>query len=114
MGNVAKIDLAKLRGMIDDQFGSAPSAIVQTLVDECIVKEEAVDHPAHYQGQHECIDVMRAMFGDRAVSDFCKCNAFKYRFRSDRKNGAEDVSKAEWYEDYLIQMEKEARREIGL
>lgn len=111
MGNVAKIDLAKLReklsGLIDEN-------LITDIIISCTANEETVNHPAHYQGRHECIDVMRAMFGDRAVSDFCKCNAFKYRFRSDRKNGAEDVSKAEWYEDYLIQMEKEARREIGL
>ena len=41
-------------------------------------------------------------FGDRAVMDFCKLNSYKYRFRADKKNGAEDIKKAEWYEDYLI------------
>lgn len=67
-------------------------------------KPEAVDHPAHYQGKHECIEVMRALFGDRAVADFCRCNSFKYRFRADGKGGAEDIRKAEWYEDYLMKM----------
>lgn len=67
-------------------------------------KPEAVDHPAHYQGKHECIEVMRALFGDRAVADFCRCNSFKYRFRADEKGGAEDIRKAEWYEDYLMKM----------
>ena len=70
-------------------------------------KVENVNHPGHYQGKHECIDVMRAMFGDEAVKGFCKCNAFKYRFRADKKNGAEDIKKAEWYEDYLFRMENE-------
>lgn len=68
---------------------------------------EAVNHPAHYQGKRECIEVMRALFGDAAVMGFCKCNSFKYRFRQDGKGGAEDVQKAEWYEDYLIQMQNE-------
>lgn len=67
-------------------------------------KPEAVDHPAHYQGKHECIEVMRALFGDRAVADFCRCNSFKHRFRADGKGGAEDIRKAEWYESYLIKM----------
>jgi hypothetical protein len=67
-------------------------------------KPEAVDHPAHYQGKHECIEVMRALFGDRAVADFCRCNSYKYRFRADGKGGAEDIRKAEWYEDYLMKM----------
>lgn len=64
-----------------------------------------VNHPAHYQGAHECIEVMQAMFGVEAVKAFCRCNAFKYRFRADRKNGAEDIRKAEWYESYLIKLE---------
>lgn len=68
---------------------------------------EAVNHPAHYQGKNECIDVMRAMFGDYDVAAFCKCNAFKYRFRAKMKNGDEDIKKAEWYEDYLIKMIEE-------
>lgn len=71
-----------------------------------------VEHPNHYQGKHECIDVMRALFGDNAVMMFCKCNAFKYRFRADKKNGAEDIAKAEWYEDYLIKMQNEKKKEV--
>ena len=67
-------------------------------------KPEMVDHPAHYQGKHECIEAMRALFGDKAVADFCRCNSFKYRFRADEKGGAEDIRKAEWYEDYLMKM----------
>lgn len=66
-------------------------------------QHEAVDHPKHYQGKNECIDVMRAMFGDEAVKAFCKCNAFKYRFRAGMKNGEEDIKKAEWYETYLLE-----------
>lgn len=67
-----------------------------------------INHPSHYQGKNECIDVMRAMFGDEAVKGFCKCNAFKYRFRAGKKSTSsaeEDIKKAEWYEDYLIIME---------
>lgn len=69
---------------------------------------DSVNHPAHYSGKHECIEIMRVMFGDEAVKAFCRCNSFKYRFRADRKNGDEDIKKAEWYEDYLLRMDKEA------
>lgn len=69
--------------------------------------EERVNHPAHYQGKNECIDVMIAMFGKEDVKAFCRCNAYKYRFRSNAKNGAEDIAKAEWYETKLIELEKE-------
>ena len=68
------------------------------------VLNEAVNHPQHYQGKNECIDVMVAMFGVEAVKSFCKCNAYKYRFRADKKNGEEDIKKAEWYETKLIEL----------
>ena len=65
---------------------------------------DTVNHPSHYQGKNECIDVMVAMFGKEAVKHFCMCNAYKYRFRSDKKNGDEDIKKAEWYETKLIEL----------
>lgn len=68
---------------------------------------EKVDHPEHYQGKNECIDVMITMFGVEAVKSFCRCNAYKYRFRADKKNGEEDIRKAEWYESKLIELEGE-------
>lgn len=64
-----------------------------------------VDHPQHYQGKYECIDEMVALFGVEAVKAFCKCNIYKYRYRSDRKNGAEDIEKAEWYMGKLMELE---------
>ena len=72
-------------------------------------EKQAVNHPEHYQGKHECIEVMRAMFGDEAVVAFCRCNSFKYRFRAGNKDGntyEQDIAKAEWYENYLIEMLK--------
>ena len=67
-------------------------------------ESDNVNHPEHYQGKNECIDVMIAMFGVEAVKHFCMCNAYKYRFRADKKNGAEDIAKAEWYESKLIEL----------
>lgn len=78
------------------------------------VIEDNINHPTHYQGKHECIDIMRVMFGDEAVKGFCKCNAFKYRFRAGKKEGnsaEQDISKAEWYEEYLFEMEKEDKHD---
>ena len=69
---------------------------------------ERVNHPSYYQGQNECIEVMKALFGAEAVKDFCRCNSFKYRFRAGAKDMAtydEDIKKAEWYENYLMMME---------
>ena len=67
--------------------------------------DNAVNHPAHYQGKHECIDEMIALFGVEAVKSFCKCNVYKYHYRADRKNGAEDIDKANWYMDKLMELE---------
>ena len=67
-------------------------------------KTEAVNHPAHYQGKHECIDEMIALFGVEAVKAFCKCNVYKYRFRAANKNGQEDLDKADWYMDKLMEL----------
>lgn len=102
MGNTVKIDLAKLREKINGNFGSANSEVIQNIVNECIVKEEAVQHPKHYQGKNECIDVIRAMLNPQEFLGFLKGNSIKYRFRSGMKNGEEDVKKAEWYETALI------------
>lgn len=70
---------------------------------------DKINHPSHYQGEHECIDVMRILFGEEAVKCFCKCNSFKYRYRAGRKfysSKEEDLKKAEWYENYLFTMEE--------
>ena len=65
---------------------------------------DAVNHPAHYQGKHECIDEMIALFGVEAVKHFCMCNVYKYRYRAANKNGQEDLDKADWYMDKLMEL----------
>ena len=69
--------------------------------------KEMINHPAHYSGKNECIDVIKAMLTGEEFAGFLKGNIIKYRFRSDRKNGEEDIRKAEWYEDKLIETRKE-------
>lgn len=74
-----------------------------------IVKVEdtdTVNHPEHYtQSKHECIDEMITLFGLNAVIGFCKCNIHKYRYRANQKGGDEDLKKADWYMDKLIELE---------
>ena len=65
-----------------------------------------INHPAHYQGEYECIDLMREIYGDEAVRNFCICNAYKYRFRAGKKQNEtaqDDIAKAEWYERYVME-----------
>lgn len=64
-----------------------------------------VNHPSHYEtGNFECIDVMVETQGKEAVMDFCICNAFKYIYRHNNKNGIEDIKKAKWYLDKYIEL----------
>jgi len=67
-----------------------------------------VNHPSHYEtGKFECIEVMQEVFGTEAVQNFCICNAFKYLYRHRRKNGKEDIEKAEWYIKKYLSLEAE-------
>ena len=76
--------------------GSTDAELAQTAED--MKPESNPIHPAHYtECSLECIDVMLAVFGRRAVTDFCILNAFKYMWRYEHKNGLEDLQKAERY-----------------
>lgn len=73
-----------------------------------------VNHPSHYEtGQFECIDVMVETQGVEAVKNFCLCNAFKYLYRTKRKNGLEDVTKAAWYLNKFIELEEGVNDEVS-
>lgn len=71
-----------------------------------------VNHPRHYIGKYECIDVMVDALGTEAVKQFCICNAFKYLYRHRKKNGDEDIRKAYWYlHKYIELIEQGAENE---
>lgn len=72
-----------------------------------------VDHPNHYQTESgiEAIDVMEAftegMPGPLAV---LTSNVIKYICRWHKKNGLQDLKKAQWYLNRLInKIEKESK-----
>ena len=70
-----------------------------------------VNHPSHYNrdGAMECIREMVVVFGYEATINFCKLNAWKYRYRASEKNGAEDMAKSDWY----VKMVEELTAEAG-
>lgn len=72
-----------------------------------------VNHPVHYQGRHECIDEMIMLFGVHAVMNFCACNVYKYRYRATAKGGQEDIAKADWYMDKLIELRERVTHEYS-
>ena len=62
-----------------------------------------VNSPAHYnQGQTECIDAIEAMLSEEEYIGYLRGNSMKYRWRFRYKNGLEDLSKAQWYENRLV------------
>ena len=68
-------------------------------------EHDNVNHPSHYEtGKFECIDVMIETRGIEATENFCVCNAFKYIYRHNMKNGEEDLRKAKWYLDKYMEL----------
>lgn len=64
----------------------------------CMSPKEQVNHPNHYnQGQYECIAVMESIYGIEATMNFCLLCAFKYTWRTNDKDGIQDIDKAIWY-----------------
>ena len=97
-GLCTNCEIDKLCDLCDGDFQKFPDALEQAYE---LVKDKvpsAVEHPSHYnQGGIECIDAMVSAFGYEAVANFCIVNAFKYVWRSQDKNGFEDIDKAIWY-----------------
>lgn len=66
--------------------------------------EAAVNHPPHYTGGNiECIDAIRSSMTDMEYQGYLRGNIFKYLWRFRHKNGTEDLKKARWYLDKLIE-----------
>lgn len=65
-----------------------------------------VNHPSHYAGgTMEVIDVINEFTKDGTGSEaFYVGNIIKYVCRYKKKNGLEDLKKAEWYLNALINM----------
>ena len=82
----------------------------KTIVFDSSKTSNMVNHPSHYKGnKFECIDVMLDTFSKEEVKAFCKLNAFKYLYRANKKNGMEDMKKAEWYIRKYNELTKEEK-----
>lgn len=68
--------------------------------------EDSVNQPSHYtSGGIECLDAMQAMLSKDEFIGFLRGNVFKYNWRYKLKNGIEDLKKAKFYQDKLIEVE---------
>lgn len=67
-----------------------------------------INHPAHYTvGKVECIDALEsATIGLTGIEAVCTAAVIKYMWRWKLKNGREDLQKAQWYLERLIERQK--------
>lgn len=68
-------------------------------------QKEMVNHPNHYKTSNglEAIDVMEAFTeGLEGIEAVDTANMIKYILRWKKKNGAEDIRKALWYGNHLL------------
>lgn len=69
------------------------------------VKEDVVNHPKHYQmanGQQVIDFIIAATDGLDGKEGYFVGNILKYVCRFTKKNGTEDLKKAQWYLNELI------------
>lgn len=65
-----------------------------------------VNNPAHYgQGSIECIDYIKDFLNEDEYTGYLRGNIAKYLHRWRYKNGLEDLKKARWYLEALIQQQ---------
>lgn len=74
------------------------------------ISSDPVNHPSHYTaGKVECIDALEsATVNLTGIEAVCTANAIKYLWRWKQKNGVEDLRKARWYIQKLIDSEDES------
>ena len=94
----------ELRSLEDIQGNSMPKTIKFVPFED--TDNDAIN-PNHYKsGNMECIDALAETLGSEGIKAFCKGNVIKYLWRYEKKNGVEDLRKAQWYLNKLIEMNK--------
>lgn len=72
-----------------------------------ITAKDIINKPTHYHsGNIDVIKFSEENFSKEEQKGFHRINAIKYITRYDRKNGVEDLNKAKFYIDKLIEMEE--------
>lgn len=64
-----------------------------------------INHPPHYgQGEIECIDAIYSATGKEGAEAYLQGNIIKYLWRYKHRNGLEDLKKAQWYLNAMIEL----------
>ena len=74
---------------------------------------DVINKPSHYHSNGiDVIGFAEAQFSNEEQKGFHRINAIKYITRYDRKNGIEDLNKAKFYIDKLIELEESKPLEL--
>jgi hypothetical protein len=98
----------KLGGVKHDDHPVEPDRDDHPVEPKAVAKVEPSDpiNPSHYkQGSIECIEAIKAALRG-GFTAYLWGNILKYTWRWPNKNGIEDLKKARWYLDRLIQEEE--------
>ena len=102
--NRAKAAVTKNRTKAGKPSAAAGKSSAKENRDVSCPEHDMVNHPPHYGGNVECIDALEsAVAGLPPEEAICAANVIKYVWRYRRKNGAQDLAKAEWYLHRLMQ-----------
>jgi len=66
---------------------------------------DTVSNPSHYQLMDgvEAIDVIKASLTKEEFMGYLRGNLLKYHLRANKKNGDEDIQKADMYSNWLVE-----------
>jgi len=88
----------------DDYPVNWTSSEMEYLKELDLGKMDNVNNPAHYgNGSIECIDYIQDFLNHDEFQGYLRGNIAKYMHRFPYKNGVEDLKKAQWYLNKLIE-----------
>ena len=72
-----------------------------------VIETDNVNHPAHYTSGcgFECFEMLQMVLTDEELCGFCMGNAIKYIWRYQDKGGMEDIRKARWYLEKMMDIQ---------
>ena len=74
------------------------------------IKEEGKIVPKHYlTGGLHILEILEMKMPKEQVEGFLRGLTIKYLFRYDQKNGVEDLKKAQWYLNELIDLKEKQK-----
>lgn len=94
--------------VIQDCPGGVCSVPWATTPERPVLQEDTVNHPSHYkdQGSIECIEAIESQLTPEEYQGYLRGNCVKYLWRWKNKGGVEDLKKARWYLDRLVETEE--------